>query len=93
MPLNRRWTGLWKIWILIGIFMELYALARGRKPLTGVARKYWLHHPVGSAVIGSFFGWMIWHWLFDIAGLDHMDVIGLLVGALVGLSGFLFRNR
>jgi hypothetical protein len=92
-PLFRRWTWLWRVWLVAGILFEFYALWRGRLPLTGHARGRILNRKTGSALGGAFFVWMIWHWLFDTAGLDHIDLIAVVSGALLGLAGYLYRMK
>jgi hypothetical protein len=87
-----RWRALWRSWIVVGIALELYALARGRMPLTQHARGRILYHPAGSAVAGGFFVWMIWHWLIVAEGTGIGDVVAIVLGALVGLVGFVVRH-
>jgi hypothetical protein len=76
-----------------GILLEVYALARGRLPLTGYARSRILNRPLGAATTGAFLLWMVWHWLGDVGGLGTADVVSVAAGALLGLAGWWYRRR
>jgi hypothetical protein len=76
----------------VGILLEVYALARGRLPLTGHARSRILHTPAGAGAMGAFLCWMLWHWLFDTADLGATDALFAALGAAVGLAGYYYRR-
>jgi membrane protease YdiL (CAAX protease family) len=55
-------------------------------------RVYILRGGIGSAAVGAALFWLVWHWLYDKAGLDHLDLLAALFGAVVGIIGWKRRS-
>lgn len=90
---NRWWGYVWKAWIVFGVVYEILTLKRG-KPLTGVVRTRIVFRLLGSAGMGAFLVWLVWHWLFDPGpGVGTPDLVFVLIGTALGSFGYWVRRR
>lgn len=93
--MKERWWGrLWRFWVIFGVLYEFYCLLRGRPPLTGEARKRLLGYSGGSALVGAFLTWLLYHWGFDSGGsLGWLDALSVIIGAVAGFVGWRIRGK
>lgn len=84
----------WTVWLGAGIAWEVRGFFRKASGdmLTEFKREWILHTAFGSSVVGAFLVWLVWHWLFDIAGLGWEDVVAAATGAYIGLLGWIYRR-
>lgn len=89
------WNTLWAVWIVVGVVAEFNRLIAEdyTNTLTGFMRRFFLHNPFGTAFIGALLGWLFWHWLWDETNPHYEDVIALLGGVVLGVTGWWYRRR
>ena len=92
--MNNRYK-VWQGWIGFGILWELLGAMR-KKPkdlLTEYTRDKIITNWFGSAVMGAFLSWLVYHWLFDTKTVDTKDAAAAAVGAGVGYAGYRARKK
>ena len=88
------WTLFWALWIAAALFIEFLAVTNEvhRDTLSSYMRDRFLRSSIGSATVGAFLVWLIWHWLF-VDTIDLTDLIAMALGAAIGLMGHRFREE
>lgn len=93
---------IWLSWVLLGLLLEVYALATGTDTLSAVW--FWLREALPrtlalglSAALGSLLVWLLSvHWVFsglDRPGLDIAEKVLIVLGAVFGLVGGIISRR
>jgi hypothetical protein len=89
------WYVFWAVWVVAGIAAELIAVGRGSKndTLTEFKRRFVLGSPIFSSLIGALLCWLLWHWLLVADGVGFGDLIAIVVGIGIGLTGWVLRTH
>jgi hypothetical protein len=81
----------WPVWLWVGAILQALGMATDR-PLTGWMRLRAVSSALGSSLVGGLLVWMLYHWTWDLQGLDGFDVIAFVVGAYLGFMGWNARK-
>lgn len=89
------WFAIWAVLIAVVIAVEIVALVNtvGGDTLTEYMRSGLLRSRAGSAAVGAFLLWLVWHWLFVNLGFGLGDLIAIALGASIGLAGWDIRDE